>query len=141
MGFGWAAACYIGVTTPLLPEALERCERMGYSRIMVFPFFLFTGVLEKRIQQITAEFAAEHPRTEFLCTEHLNDHPFLYEAFMERAEEVLHGSPNMNCELCKYRVQLPGFEEAVGQPQAGHHHHVRGVGQHHHHHDEHHHHH
>src|SRR5262245_50234220 len=23
MGFGWAAACYIGVTTPLLPEALE----------------------------------------------------------------------------------------------------------------------
>ena len=50
-------------------------------------------------------------------------------AFAERAEEAVHGSPNMNCELCKYRVRLPGFEQAVGQPQVGHHHHVRGIGQ------------
>src|SRR5579875_3741990 len=56
MGFGWAAAAYIGVTTPLLPEALTRCHRMGFARIVVFPFFLFTGVLEKRIRRLTAEF-------------------------------------------------------------------------------------
>jgi sirohydrochlorin cobaltochelatase len=138
MGFGWGAACFIGVTTPLLPEALERCRRMGFGRIIVFPFFLFTGVLEKRIRRTTAEFAEKHPDTQFLCADYLNDHPLLFEAFAERAEEAIHGSPNMNCELCKYRVQLPGFESAVGQPQAGHHHHVRGVGQdnggHHHHH-------
>src|SRR4029453_12556708 len=57
MGFGWAAACYIGITTPLLPEALARCYRMGFGRIMVMPFFLFTGILEKRIRRLTAEFA------------------------------------------------------------------------------------
>jgi sirohydrochlorin cobaltochelatase len=151
MGFGWGAACYIGVTTPLLPEALEHCRRMGFGRILVFPFFLFTGVLEKRIRTITAEFAARHPATEFLCAGYLNAHPLLFDAFDERADEAIHSSPNMNCELCKYRVQLPGFEAAVGQPQVGHHHHVRGIGQdgehHHHHHDhddhdeEHHHHH
>jgi sirohydrochlorin cobaltochelatase len=145
MGFGWAAAAYIGVTTPLLPEALERCHRMGFARIVVFPFFLFTGVLEKRIRHLTAEFAQRHPEGEFLCTGYLNVHPLLLDVFTERAEEALHGSPNMNCELCKYRVQLPGFEQAVGQPQAGHHHHVRGIGQdgdahghdHHHHHPHH----
>jgi sirohydrochlorin cobaltochelatase len=144
MGFGWAAACYIGVTTPLLPEALDRCQRMGFARLTVFPFFLFTGRLEKRIRHLTAEFAAQHPATEFLCTAYLNAHPLLLDAFMERAEEARHGSPNMNCELCKYRVQLPGFEAAVGQPQYGHHHHVRGLGQdepgqhpHHHHHHHH----
>lgn len=129
MGFGWAAACYIGITTPLLPEALARCQRMGFARLIVFPFFLFTGRLEKRIRRLTTEFATQHPTTEFLCTAYLNAHPLLLDAFVERAEEAIHGSPNMNCELCKYRVQLPGFEVAVGQPQHGHHHHVRGVGQ------------
>lgn len=138
MGFGWGAACYIGVTTPLLLDALDRCARMGFARIIVFPFFLFTGILEKRIRRQTAEFAAEHPGTEFICSDYLNVHPLLLEVFDERAHEAIHGSPNMNCELCKYRVRLPGFEEAVGQPQVGHHHHVRGIGQAdngHHHHD------
>jgi sirohydrochlorin cobaltochelatase len=137
LSFGWAAACYIGVTTPLLPEALERCHRLGFGRVIVFPFFLFTGVLEKRIRGQTADFAAQHRQTEFLCAPYLNVHPLLEEVLLERAEEALNGSPNMNCELCKYRVRLPGFEGDVGQPQAGHHHHVRGIGQdggHHHHH-------
>jgi sirohydrochlorin cobaltochelatase len=137
MGYGWSAACYIGVTTPLLPEALERCRRMGFARVLVFPFFLFTGILEKRIRMQTIEFGQQHRDTEFLCAGYLDAHPLLYEAFVDRAEEAVHGSPNMNCELCKYRVRLPGFEQAVGQPQVGHHHHVRGIGQggEHHHHD------
>jgi sirohydrochlorin cobaltochelatase len=144
LGFGWAATAYSGVTTPLVPEALERCHRMGFGRIVVFPFFLFTGILEKRIRQDTHDFAACHPQTEFLSAGYLDAHPLLFEVFLERAEEALEGSPNMNCELCKYRVQLPGFEQAVGLPQVGHHHHVRGIGQnggHHHDHDHDHHHH
>ena len=129
MGFGWAAACYIGITTPLLPAALERCHRMGFGRIVVFPFFLFTGILEKRIRHLTNEFAIQHPETEFLCAPYIDVHPLLLEVFVERSYEAIRGSPNMNCELCKYRVRLPGFEPAVGQPQHGHHHHVRGIGQ------------
>jgi sirohydrochlorin cobaltochelatase len=127
------------VTTPLLPEALERCRHLGFARLLVLPFFMFTGVLEKRIRRQTLESAQRHPETEFLCAGYLDSHALLYEAFAERAEEAIHGTPNMNCELCKYRVRLPGFEQAVGQPQVGHHHHVRGIGQdgdgHHHHHD------
>jgi sirohydrochlorin cobaltochelatase len=140
MGFGWSAAAFIGVTTPLLPEALERCHRLGFGRIIVLSFFLFTGVLEKRIRQQMGEFARLHPDTEFLYAGYLDVHPFLVEAFAERAHEAVHGSPFMNCELCKYRVPLPGFADAVGQPQVGHHHHVRGIGQNHHHHHHHHHH-
>jgi sirohydrochlorin cobaltochelatase len=112
----------------------------------VFSFFLFTGVLEKKIRQGTLDYAAQHPGTEVLYAGYLNVHPLLFEVFQERAAEALEGSPNMNCALCKYRVHLPGFESAVGQPQHGHHHHVRGIGQddghhHDHHHHEHHHHH
>jgi len=129
LGFGWGATCFSGVAEPLVPEALERCHRMGYSRIVVFPFFLFTGILEKRVRRQTEEFAARHPETEFLSSDYLKPDPLLGDAFMDRAEEAVLGSPNMNCELCKYRVQIPGYETAVGSPQVGHHHHVRGIGQ------------
>ena len=129
MGFGWGAACYIGVTTPLVPEALERCRRLGFGRIIVFPFFLFTGVLEKRIRARAHAFGREYRDTEVLCASYLNVHPLLFDVFRERVQEALYGSPNMNCELCKYRVRLPGFAANLGQPQQGHHHHVRGIGQ------------
>lgn len=141
MGFGWGAASYIGVTTPLLPEALERCRRIGFGRIVVLPFFLFTGILEKRIRSMAQAFGHEHRDTEVVYASYLNVHPLLLDVFRERAQEAIDGSPNMNCELCKYRVSLPGFAAAVGQPQQGHHHHVRGIGQDHHDHPHDHHHH
>ncbi|MGH8063795.1 MAG: sirohydrochlorin chelatase [Candidatus Entotheonellia bacterium] len=121
MGFGWAAACYIGITTPRVPEALACCQRMGFARLLVFPFFLFTGRLEKRIRMLTAEFAAEHPETELLVADYLDAHPILVQVLLERAQEAVHGNAHMNCELCQYRVQLPGFEAAVGKPQYAHH--------------------
>jgi sirohydrochlorin cobaltochelatase len=129
MGYGWSATCFIGVTTPLLPEALQRCRHLGFGRILVLPFFLFTGVLEKRIRAQTLEFAKCHPQISILCAGYLDAHPHLLEVFAERAHEAIYGSPNMNCELCKYRVRVPGFEQDQGQAQIGHHHHVRGIGQ------------
>jgi sirohydrochlorin cobaltochelatase len=121
MGFGWAATCYIGITTPRLPVALAYCQRLGFARILVFPFFLFTGRLEKRIRQLTAAFAAEHPESEFLVADYLDAHPLLVQVLEDRTEEALRGHAHMNCELCQYRVQLPGFEAAVGKPQYAHH--------------------
>jgi sirohydrochlorin ferrochelatase len=121
MGFGWAAACYIGITAPRLPEALACCHRMGFARILVFPFFLFTGRLEKRIRRLTAEFAAAHPESEFLVADYLDAHPLLIQVLLERTQEAIQGHAHMNCELCQYRVQLPGFEAAVGKPQYAHH--------------------
>jgi sirohydrochlorin cobaltochelatase len=121
MGFGWAAACYIGITAPGLPEALACCQRLGFRRILVFPFFLFTGRLEKRIRRLTAEFAADHPESEFLVADYLDAHPLLIRVLVDRTEEAVQGNAHMNCELCQYRVQLPGFEAAVGKPQYAHH--------------------
>jgi sirohydrochlorin cobaltochelatase len=61
MGFGWAEVCYSGVTFPLVGPGLEHAVKLGYRRIIVFPYFLFTGVLVKRIYNITDEMAAQHP--------------------------------------------------------------------------------
>ena len=44
-GFGWAETAYSGVTFPLVEPALEKAARLGFRRIVVFPYFLFTGIL------------------------------------------------------------------------------------------------
>jgi sirohydrochlorin ferrochelatase len=130
MGLGWAETAFSGVTVPAVPEALARCQRLGFRRLIVFSLFLFTGVLEKRIRQSVADFAGQAGELDCLYAGYLNAHPHLQQVFEDRYDEALHGHPNMNCELCKYRVQLPGFEDDRGQPQMGHHQHVRGIGQH-----------
>jgi sirohydrochlorin cobaltochelatase len=127
------------VTDPRVDVALERAARLGFERIVVFPYFLFTGVLVRRIYDQTDEVAQRHPEIEFIKAGYLNDHPLVLQTFVERIEGIRIGDVNMNCSLCKYREQIIGHEDAVGAPQEGHHHHVEGVGTGHgpHHHHEH----
>src|SRR6218665_931080 len=54
MGFGWGEVAYSGVTFPLVTPALDHLARLGYRRVIVFPYFLFTGVLVKRIYDAVA---------------------------------------------------------------------------------------
>jgi len=130
---GWAAHAYSGIARPLLEEALPVCERAGFRRIVVQPYFLFTGVLLKKINALVEARRVARPDLDFVCTPHLQTHPLLLEAFAERAQEALQGTGNMNCSLCKYRVPILGHENAVGQPQEPHHHHVQGLHAHEHH--------
>ncbi len=127
-GFGWGMAAYSGVTFPLVKPALEQAVKLGFRRIIVFPYFLFTGVLVKRIYAHTDLVAAEHPGVEFVKAPYLNDHPLVLDSFAERVEEILVGENLMNCKLCKYRDHILGFEAEVGLAQESHHHHVEGIG-------------
>jgi len=128
MGFGWAEVAYSGVAQPRVEPALRRVLKLGFARIIVFPYFLFTGVLVKRIYDETDRVAADHPEIEFLKASYLNDHPLVLDCFAERVSEAGDGAPAMNCQLCKYRTQIIGYEAAAGAPQEAHHHHVRGIG-------------
>ncbi len=128
LGFGWAEAAFSGVAHPRVGAALDRAARLGFSRIVVFPYFLFTGVLVKRIYGETDAAAARFPEITFAKARYLRDHPKVIDAFLDRIDECETGMPVMNCQLCKYRTRIVGYDEAVGAPQQGHHHHVRGAG-------------
>lgn len=128
MGFGWAEAAFSGVAHPRVGAALERAARLGFRRIVVFPYFLFTGILVKRIYRETDEVAPRFPEIEFVKAPYLRDHPAVLDAFAERVAELHQSRPAMNCQLCKYRERIIGYVGEVGAPQAGHHHHVRGIG-------------
>ena len=138
MGFGWAEVSYSGVAYPLVDTGLKNAVKLGYRRIIVFPYFLFTGILVRRIYDWVDEAATNHPEVEILKASYLNDHELLIDTFVERVEEALTGDNAMNCQLCKYREQIIGYEADVGAAQVGHHHHVRGIGTdgHHHHHED-----
>ncbi|MDC3044104.1 sirohydrochlorin chelatase [bacterium] len=126
-GFGWGETVYSGVTFPLVEPGLRHAVKLGFRRVVVVPYFLFSGVLVSRIRQHTELVAADHPEVEFLSAGYLGDHTLVVDTFKERVEEVLRGDTAMNCSLCKYRAQVLGFEQDVGRAQESHHHHVEGL--------------
>lgn len=127
-GFGWAETAYSGVTFPLVPPALDHAARLNYRRVVVFPYFLFTGILVQRIYDAVDEAARRYPGIQFLKAPYLNDHPLVVDTVMERLAQIVTGENAMNCQVCKYRSQVLGFEAEVGLPQESHHHHVEGIG-------------
>jgi len=128
MGFGWSETCYSGVTFPLVAPGLEHALRLGYRRIIVFPYFLFTGILVERIYAITDQIAAANPGIEFIKAPYLGAHDLVVDTFVDRLNGIAAGDNNMNCLTCLYREQIVGFEARVGQAQHSHHHHVEGIG-------------
>ncbi len=128
LGFGWGETAYSGVTFPLVEPGLAHAARLGYRRIVVFPYFLFTGILVDRIYAGVDKAAAAHPGIRFLKAGYLGAHDLVVETFVDRLEEILQGTNVMNCQMCKYREQVLGFETEVGLPQESHHHHVEGIG-------------
>ncbi len=159
MGFGWGELGYFDVTFPHLEPAIDHAARLGYRRIVVAPYLLFTGVLVRRLRETLEAAAARYPQVEFLEAPYLNDHPGVIDVFTARIEQALTGDNAMNCRLCRYRIDILAFQRPDGDHghdgHDGHdnnHHHDDGdVGDHdhgkevnhpepNHHHDQHHHH-
>ena len=124
-GVRFATVAFSGLAKPGVEEAIDLCEKIGLRRVVVQPYFLFDGVLLKRIYEAVAR--RTNSNTEVIATDHFRLHPLLIEAFEIRVHEAIHGQANMNCDLCKYRVRLIGREDEQGMPQAGNHLHVRAV--------------
>ena len=127
LGFGASYVCYAGTAQPGLREGLRAAARLGCGRMVVFPYFLFDGVLVKRIYAQVDELQVRQPALDVLKAGYLGPHDDVADVFLERAQEGIEGRAAMNCSLCQYRVQIVGYEEQVGAPQRAHHLQVRGL--------------
>jgi len=126
--YGWVEVCFVSLARPAVPEGIGRCVKLGAKRVMVVPYFLFTGVLVKRIVEQTQAQKSLFPDVELLNTRHLGGHAQVLAVLHQRFWEAVGGRVYMNCDVCKYRVALPGFADQVGQPQTSDHHHgLRGA--------------
>ncbi len=115
-GLGSVVAAFAGMSRPDVDGALERCRRLGARRIAVVPLFLFGGVLVDKVGERAQRWAAAQNDVEVEVADHLGPDLRLAELVVERHREASSGDVRMNCDLCVYRVRLPGFEEKVGTP-------------------------
>jgi sirohydrochlorin cobaltochelatase len=113
---------YVSMTPPNVAAGLDRCRRLGARRVVVFSYFLFTGVLEERIREQSQAFVAEHPDFEVRYAGYFGPDERIADLLMERYTEAVEGDIRMNCDVCVHRVALPGFEEKVGAPATPHYH-------------------
>jgi sirohydrochlorin cobaltochelatase len=113
---------FVSLARPDVAAGLARCRALGARRVVVAPYFLFDGVLPRRVGDQARAFAAAHPDVEVRVAGHIGDCAELAGLVAERYREALHGDIRMNCDTCAYRVLLPGFADKLGAPQTPHHH-------------------
>ncbi|HEX5299110.1 MAG TPA: sirohydrochlorin chelatase [Streptosporangiaceae bacterium] len=124
-----AETAFVSLARPDVAEGLERCRLLGARRIAVARYFLFPGVLPDRVAEQAAQYAAAHPGLDVTVADVLGDCDEIAALVLERYREALSGDIRMNCDMCVYRIALPGFEHRVGEPQHPHDHphdHVHG---------------
>ncbi|HEY9761414.1 MAG TPA: sirohydrochlorin chelatase [Trichocoleus sp.] len=146
-GYQTVEICFIGITHPRLEEGFRRARLYQPKRIIVLPYFLFTGVLMKKIAEISMLQQAEHRDTVVTCLPEMGIHPQLLQVLRQRELETQLGQVQMNCEMCKFRLAavaggVQGHSHGHGHPHESdqavqHHGHDHHHG--HHHHDHHHH--
>jgi energy-coupling factor transporter ATP-binding protein EcfA2/sirohydrochlorin ferrochelatase len=115
-GLGVVEPAFVAMSSPSLEDGLDRAHRLGAGRLAVVPLFLFSGVLVDRIGDRAAAWAASRSGVTVTTAGPLGADARLADLIVERFAEAQHGDVRMNCDLCSYRVRLPGFEERLGTP-------------------------
>ncbi len=120
--YPFAETAFVSLARPGVAEGLERCRLLGARQIVVARYFLFPGVLPDRVAEQAAGYAAAHPGLDIRCADVLGDCDEMAALVYERYHEALAGDIRMNCDMCVYRIAMPGFEHRVGEPQHPHDH-------------------
>ncbi|MEB3174482.1 MAG: sirohydrochlorin chelatase [Cyanobacteriota bacterium] len=125
-GYQTLETCFIGITHPRLEEGFRRARLYQPRRIIVLPYFLFTGALVKKIFTLAAQEQAQFPEIEMVCLPEMGVQSELLQLTRERELETHLGQVQMNCEACKFRLAFKaegGHNHGHDHGHAHHHHH------------------
>jgi len=120
-GRSWPSVdlAFASTARPTVPEALERLQAGGHRRASVARYFLGPGFLPRLVERQ----AGSVEGLEVVVSAPLGATDELAGLLLDRYDEVLTGGDiRMNCDVCLYRVPLPGREAAVGAVQQPHDH-------------------
>lgn len=87
----WVEVCFIGVTDPRLDVGLKRCVRLGAKRVIVLPYFLFTGVLIKRMEQMVRQFNQQQSEVKAEMVPYLGSDDQLVSIWRRRVQQMGEG--------------------------------------------------
>ncbi|WP_338450755.1 sirohydrochlorin chelatase [Niallia oryzisoli] len=125
----WVESAFMGVTTPLVDEGIERCIKLGAKKVVMLPYFLFTGVLMERMNHMLSQYKEKYPEHEFSIAGYFGYHDKLQTILKERVKEADEGNSKGEQDLENYVLYAE---------KHGHHHHHHEHEHEHHHHDHHH---
>lgn len=117
-GHRWVEHAFAGVTWPTADVALRRMAAAGARSVVLFSWSLLAGLLEQRVARWSDEVRAD-TGIEIVDAGRFGPDPRVAEVVLDRYREVRDGDPRMNCDLCQYRLPLPGREHRAGAPSAG----------------------
>ncbi|MFK8185462.1 MAG: sirohydrochlorin chelatase [Phormidesmis sp.] len=124
-GYKTVETCFIGITHPRLEEGFRRARLHTPKRIVVLPYFMFTGVLMEKIEGIAAKEQSAFPDVAVRLLPEMGIHPQLLRVLRDREIETQTGQVAMNCEMCKFRLAASAEH---GHSHHGHGHHGHGHG-------------
>jgi sirohydrochlorin cobaltochelatase len=116
-GHRWVEIAYAGVTWPRADALFARLRRAGARRVVRFSWSLLAGLLERRVDGWAD--AAAGDGLDITDAGRFGPDPLVADVVVARYREAIAGDARMNCDLCAYRLPLPGFEGRVGLPSAG----------------------
>ncbi|NNN22504.1 MAG: sirohydrochlorin chelatase [Acidimicrobiales bacterium] len=106
---------FISLARPSVEQALTKIKKLGLTSVIVAPYFLFTGVLLDRIYSEAMAWSKRENIPVSLAKE-IGPESEIVELVWERFEEARSDSAHMNCDMCIYRSQIPGYEHRVAAP-------------------------
>lgn len=118
LGFGWCETVYSGVTFPAVGVGLEMATKLGFKKIVVAPYFLFSGRLIGRIAGYINKVANSHPEIQFMIADYLRDSPHVINTFIVRIAELIAGVAQDDDLMADFHRRLARGEASV------HHHHA-----------------
>ena len=117
LGFGWSEIVYSGVTFPSVGRGLEMAVKLGFKKIVVAPYFLFSGKLIDRIYNYVDRVAATQPDISFYKAHYLSDQDHVIDTFVERIVEAQSGKMEDSVDL------MASFNERLAKGEVDVHHH------------------
>ncbi|MAH84638.1 MAG: sirohydrochlorin chelatase [Rhodospirillaceae bacterium TMED8] len=117
LGFGWSETVYSGVTFPSVGQGLNTIARLGYKKIVVAPYFLFTGRLIARIYNYVNLVATHNPEIKFYKAHYLADQDHVIDTFVERIDEAAAGRISSHFDL------MESFKDRLEKGDINVHHH------------------
>ena len=117
-GHRWVEIAFAGVTWPKMDDVLRRVAAAGKQRAVIFSWSLLAGLLEQRVTS-TAEAVAADTGLQIADAGRFGPDPLVAESVLARYAEAIAGDARMNCDLCAYRIPLPGLEQRVAAPSGG----------------------
>lgn len=80
----------------------------------MLPYFLFTGILMKRMAHMATEFSKEYPNIDITIANYFGYHPKLQNVLLERLQQTIDGTSTGMQDLENFRkyVEENGYEHS-----------------------------